>query len=258
MPVVDGVFAPRAPLALAETHVDYLAHDNEILHRRAATETYAAPTVKRLAYILATAHATPVALVNDLAGRVERSLDVTMRFGYQHAQAEIARLRHDTTARARVTDAGEHGHVAAGGLDAIRAHIRQRARAAADAVARAASAEAVKQHGVDAVLATAAITKAGIRELHSQVLDLVGETLNMGRAGGAMSLPQPPEFALRSEQLDKACCDACVSVHGTIQQVGTDEFYAYMPPAYCYGGGRCRGIYVYGDTADQMQVSIAA
>ena len=70
----------------------------------------------------------------------------------------------------------------------------------------------------------------------------------MGRTAGALDSPGgPPEFALRSEQLDKNTCDACTREHGQIYQVDSDSYYQHLPPSECYGGGRCRGIYVFGD-----------
>lgn len=258
MPVIDGEFTPRHPLTVAERNVDYLGHDQEIVQRRQITERHALPAVKRLAYQLATAHSIPLTVQDDLARRVRESLGLTMTFGYKHARAEITRIRETNIALARVTDAGQHGHVAAGGLDAIRALIRRRAQDAADAVARAAAAEAVRQRGQDAILATAAIAKEGVRVLHNQILDLVGETLNLGRTAGALSFATPPEFALRSEQLDKDCCDPCIRLHGTIAEVGSDAYYALLPPADCLGGGRCRGIMVFGEEPAHVELSEAA
>lgn len=262
MPVVDGVFEPRTQLTAAEQHVDYPGLNTHIDERRAAVERHAAGNVKRLAYIIVTTHAHPVALTDELAERLEASLDRTATFGYQAARREIRSLRAGhPRARYVLPDAGDHGAASAEGMPGVRALLKRRARQAADRVTAAVSAEAAAQRaaaGTDQVLAVAAAAKAGARELHNTVLELVGETLNLGRAAGAMSVDPPPEFALRSEQLDNNTCDACERVHGSVAQVGSDEFYRLTPPAECYGGGRCRGIWVFGDTPDQMALSEAA
>jgi hypothetical protein len=52
---------------------------------------------------------------------------------------------------------------------------------------------------------------------------------------------------MRSEQLDQNSCDACETLHGSIVQVGSDVYYATLPPEGCYGAGRCRGVMVFGD-----------
>jgi hypothetical protein len=36
--------------------------------------------------------------------------------------------------------------------------------------------------------------------------------------------------------------------------VDSDEFFATLPPAYCRGGGRCRGVMVYADGLGDLQV----
>ena len=38
-----------------------------------------------------------------------------------------------------------------------------------------------------------------------------------------------------------------------IAQVDSAEFYEIMPPAHCYGGGRCRGVMVFGDGASDLR-----
>jgi hypothetical protein len=260
MPVVDGVFEPRTVLTAAERAVDFLSHNTHIEQRRAAVETYAAPVVKRLAHTIVFTHAHPVSLTDDLAARLEASLRRTAAFGYTEARKEVRALRTGDTPRAQyvLPDAGDHANAVEGGMPGVRALLKRRARQAADHVTRAVQADAVKQQGEDKLLAVASAAKAGARALHNSVLELVGETLNLGRTAGAMSMGPPPEFALRSEQLDKNTCDACTRMHGTIDIVGSDAFYRDSPPSECYGGGRCRGLWIFGDTADQMSVAEAA
>jgi hypothetical protein len=249
-------FEPRTPMTAAELHVDFSHINTHIDERRAAVEHHATPAAKRLAAGTVELGASPYKVLEDLEARLRASLEATAEFGYLQARREIRSLRRMDFARA-VADPGSYGERARGGLDGIRTHIRLRAREAATAVA-AATTTAVNNQA-DPVLKAGAATVAAARALHNEVLTLVGETLNMGRTAGALSFRQPPEFALRSEQLDKATCDECERLHGTVVQVDTDAYYALLPPADCYGGGRCRGVMVFGDgPADVSQLEDAA
>lgn len=51
-------------------------------------------------------------------------------------------------------------------------------------------------------------------------------------------------YVMRSEVLDDNTCDTCRAYDGRIVEVDSDEYTAYMPPAGCEGGPRCRGFYV--------------
>lgn len=66
------------------------------------------------------------------------------------------------------------------------------------------------------------------------------------------ALGGPPTFSMRSEQLDKNTCAACEQYHGTIVQADSDDFYAMLPPAHCFGGGRCRGVMVFADGVSDL------
>ena len=253
---------PRVPLVTAERYVDYPRILNHILDRRQAAEKAALPTVKRLAYVTVNQTGSHAGVVDQLAARLERSLMATARFGYREARFELRRLRRNqpitVTAAYQIPDAGKHSLVALGGLDAIQRLVRNRARDAASAAATAAAAAAVSRpyrtsELVSAPVKVAAAAAAATRIIHNRILELVGETLNLGRAAGVLTLPGPPEFAMRSEQLDANTCDPCDQLHGEIVQIDTPEYWDLMPPQGCDGGGRCRGIYVYGDSADEMQ-----
>jgi len=250
MPVVDGTFIPRSPLTLAEQQVDFAAADNHILDRRARIEHAARPAARRLAY--AVAH---LGYWNQqeqfLATRLEREVAVTASFGFHEAQREISRLR---SGRDRVTaadihrpvpDAGMFGWYARHGLYGVLLLARNRAYQIAAVVASAAVTAASEEK--DKTVGALAATGAAARALHNGVLDIVGEVLNVGRTAGALAIPNPPEFALRSEQLDKTTCDPCARAHGEIAQVDSSEYYAILPPNFCLGGGRCRGLMVFGD-----------
>lgn len=254
-------FEPRVPLVTAERHVDYQTILDHILTRRDVVERNAAPVARRIAYMTVDQpQLHPVALVDELAARLERTLMQTARFGHRQTLTELKSLRtprpRSVTAAYHVPDAGLHGQIAKGGLAAIQQLVRRRAAATAKAVAEAA-AHASSTDASPAVR-IAAGAAAAVAMLHNQVLELVGETLNLGRAAAALNGEQPPTYAMRSEQLDANTCEECDQLHGEIVEVGSDDYFALMPPAECLGGGRCRGIYVYGDEPDQVTLELAA
>lgn len=263
MPVVDGEFIPRAPLSLAESHVDFTAHDFHVVKQRASVENRCLPLARRLALLAVELHGVPPdRAITALADTLKDSLARTGRFGYTEAVSEIESLRggrHAARAEWVVPDAGRYAHLAAKGLTGLAMLIAQRSLETARAVSAAASAAALSANltGDALTQATAAATKT----LHLHVLELIGETLNVGRTAGAMSLPQIPEYAMRSEQLDKNTCAPCDEIHGTIVQVATPQYFAVLPPSVCLGGGRCRGIMVFGDgprDVRQPAIDIAA
>jgi hypothetical protein len=266
VPILDGVFVPRTVLTLAEQQVDWHGTNLHIEQRRQIVEARALPATKRMAASLADFGGLPsLALRDEIEVALASALDATVNYGFHSVRGELATLRRRMAVEVAhvLPDAGTQGRVAAGGVEAVRTHARRRARLAADAIGTAAADAYRRATGgalrvTDRALLTAALTQAATRSLHNHVLELVGETLNLSRAAGAMSMRNPPEFALRSEQLDANTCNACERVHGTIVEVGSEEFYRLMPPAACYGAGRCRGIYVFGETSDQMALDVAA
>jgi hypothetical protein len=248
---------PRFQLTAAEKHVDFPAHNNHIVLRRAAVEKNARPATRRLAvaigeYGLPTNGGTRV-----VAERLEHALQATARFGFDQARREIRMLRTDGRLIAySVPDVGAFNEQARRGLAGVLALVQRRALETAYSIAAAAIAARGDQP--DPILKASAATAAALRVLHNHVLELVGETLNMGRTAGALSLAQPPTFAMRSEQLDNNTCDGCSYEQGGIYQLDSDEYYAHMPPSYCYGLGRCRGIMVFGDATAQLALPEAA
>jgi hypothetical protein len=256
------VFVARVAFVTAEAHVDYEQILNHILTRRGTVERAAGPVARRLGYAVVEIPVRPSGLLDDLVGKLEQALTRTATFGYRQARTEILSLRAAAPIRPvlsayQIPDAGRHGVIARGGLDAIRTHIRRRAHDTAAAIYDAAQTAAADTTGSNAVKVAAAAS-AATRILHNQVLELVGETLNLGRTAGVFSLPVPPEFAMRSEQLDANTCERCDELHGTIVEIGTAEYWDLTPPAECLGGGRCRGIWVYGDSADEVEQQQAA
>lgn len=248
---------PRLPMTAAEQHVDFEGHNSHIVDRREAVEQASAPIARRLAAVIAD-YGLPTQTTLDLMGeRLEKALAATARYGFAEARKEIRALRTtDTTLAYSIPDVGAYSEQARQGLDGVLSHVKRRAHETAQAVSDA-TAEAARDQQ-DRVEKLAVATTTALRVLHNHVLELVGETLNMGRTAGALSLKEPPTFAMRSEQLDKNTCDACSEEHGEIYQVESNEFFAHMPPTYCYGAGRCRGVYVFSDYIGQVQLPEAA
>jgi len=260
VPVIDGVFVPRSPLTLAERQADFAAIDAHVLERRVRVEEAVLPLIRRLGVLANTGWGLlPLPVLDAIEERLRMALDRTATFGYRQAQSEIRSLRRAKRLSVRsyaIPDAGEYARLAAGGIESIRVLIRRRSREVAYAVNQAVV-DAAGTPGLDPTTRTLAIANAGRRALHNNVLELVGETLNMGRTAGAMAIPTPPEFAMRSEQLDKATCPECERLQGEITQIGSSDYFALLPPSGCLGGGRCRGVMVFGDGPVDFRVPIA-
>lgn len=255
------LWEPRIALTAAEATVDFSATNDHIVRRRESVEKAAAAAARALALAVAELEiVAPQPATNRLARRLTAGLDETMLFGFNEARREIAELRADRVARAAVTlpkDTGEYGDLALAGKEGIREFIRRRSRQASQAIADEVV-EAAKAPGLTTEEREALLVDRARRALHNSTLSLVGETLNMGRTAGALSLRNPPEFALRSEQLDKRTCDSCSRLHGEIAIVGSAEYFALLPPTGCLGGGRCRGLVVFGDGPVDLRLPEAA
>ena len=74
-----------------------------------------------------------------------------------------------------------------------------------------------------------------------------GVAYNEGRAAEALSAYTSGEarWAVRSEILDESTCQACYDLDTATREIGTPEEKELRPPAYCFGGRRCRGFDVY-------------
>lgn len=252
---------PRIALTAAEAVVDFPLHNEHIVQRRAVLEEHALPAALRLVVVFEDLGGyVPPFVVARLSERLELGLMRTARFGYREARREIAALREGraVTAAVRVPeDAGQYAEYALGGLEGVAALVRYRSRQVSALVVEAVE-EASRTPGLDVGDRLVVLQKAAKRALHNSVLELVGETLNMGRTAGALSVESPPEFALRSEQLDKRTCDPCSRLHGAIALVGSADYFALLPPSGCLGGGRCRGLMVFGDGPVDLRLPAAA
>ncbi|MFA5152905.1 MAG: hypothetical protein WC554_10120 [Clostridia bacterium] len=256
-------WAPSRPLTAAEQRVDWAGHLAHITDRRAAVERGAGPAVKRLALAIADLQSIPKARAAEVSKSLFKALEQTARFGYTEARREIKTMRAKrgepeprATLAYAIPDIGEHSEAARKGLAGIEKLLKRRSKYSAWIIAGAidGAAKVARAAGAEeAIIAEAAIT-AGAKGLHLHTLELVGETLNLGRTAGALSFETPPEFAMRSEELDKAMCDPCGRAHGTVAVVDSADYYAMLPPAYCLGGGRCRGIVVFEDRAENVRM----
>lgn len=245
-------------MSLAESHVDWHRIQRHIDERRASVERAGVGVTRRLASSLALSGHIREDDRAELAVRLEAALDATARFGYRSAQAEIRIMRGErVTLSYELPSVGSDASASASGMEAVRRLIRRRSREAADRVVTAALASYVASQHAQAK--QAAILLASRKALHRVVLELVGETLAHGRSAGALQAKGgPPEFAQRSSMLDKNSCEPCDRLNGTIVQVGSGEYFDNMPPSFCLGGGRCRCVYVFGDTAEQVAQPAAA
>jgi len=239
------MWEPWRPLTLAEQAVDFPAHLDHIVTQRDKVTRLATPAARRVAIALVDLHGyPPLALQAKLSQALATGLDETARFGYRQARHELAQLRSIHAASYPEEQAG---------FAVVQRRIAIRAKTTVDAISRKIAARvqaAVTLNRTDLVLAAVDTAQ---RALRNSVLDLVGETLNWGRAQGVLTLPRPPVFAMRSEIMDTATCTACDSLDGAILQIGSPEFVLYMPPAGCFGGGRCRGVYVFADRVSDVR-----
>jgi hypothetical protein len=260
----------------AEVYVNWIAHRDHIVNQRYRVERAAAPSARRLALSITEFGLPTNKAVDRLETVLSSALDRTVRFGYREAQREIRaqrgvassgrgslaaasavrrgeigndslHSRPGTILAYTIPDAGRHGRLAKTGLPGIYGLVRRRARQVAHGVVESAhkASYAAAASGHTRAGATILVAQAVTRELHNSVLELVGESLNLGRTAGALESHPVPEFALRSEQLDERTCEECDSLHGEIAQIDTADYYDLLPPEGCLGGGRCRGIMVY-------------
>jgi len=65
-----------------------------------------------------------------------------------------------------------------------------------------------------------------------------------GQAITLIDQDQIVDFVVRSEILDDATCDTCERLDGLKLAVGSPMFYEKMPPNFCDGGHRCRGVMI--------------
>jgi hypothetical protein len=251
---------PSRPLVTAEQRVDWEGHLSHITERRAAIERHVGGAVKRLALGCIELRSVPHARLVEVRERLYSSLYQTAVFGFREAKREINTMRIGAPVGPpkaySIPDIGLHSEAAREGLAGISRLLKKRSEYTAWIVGGAieGAARAARLAGADEAVATEAALTAGAKALHLHALELVGETLNLGRTAGALSFSKPPQFAMRSEQLDKAMCDACSSMHGTIAELDSADYYAMLPPAYCLGGGRCRGVVVFEDRVENVRM----
>lgn len=178
----------------------------------------------------------------------------------------LARLRRRAAAdsggrlrRYAVARVGHESSVALGGWSSVVRVLGERSEAVArDVVSAMLGRHARLPVQAERASVLADLLAEGVRVLHNETLEVVGEALNLGRASGALALEKPPRWAMRSEQLDQATCGPCDTLHGQVVEAGSPEFIGLMPPSGCLGGGRCRGIVVFADEVLALQVAAVA
>lgn len=250
MPVVDGTFTPNKPLTAAERPVRWANINKHILERRRIVEEATRPLAQRLGYLIGSG-IDATATERQLRDFLFTMLEDTFEFGRREAQSEIALLRD---ANARLYPQG----LPPESVTAARREVRVRDVRKWDAERARQFFEDEVEDAVDEIRAAAAAYEEPVssaaaagKMLRDQVLMNVGMALGLGRTNGAMTMPPerggPPSFAMRSEQLDRNTCDPCSQYHGTIVQVDSSEYFQVLPPAFCYGMGRCRGVMVFAD-----------
>lgn len=256
------MWEPSRPLTAAEQRVDWEGHLAHIKRRRKAVERYSAGAVKRLALGTVDLRSLPRAPIDEVADRLFRSLRTTARFGYTEARREIKAMRAEQGEPAQavrayaVPDIGLYSESAREGLEGIYRLLARRSEYSAWIIGGAieGAASAARLAGAEEVVITEAAIQAGSRGLRLHVFELVGESLNLGRTAGALSFTTPPQFAMRSEQLDKNTCEACDKAHGEVVELDSADYHALLPPSYCYGGGRCRGVMVFEDRVESVRM----
>jgi hypothetical protein len=239
VPVTANVFRPRIALVAAEQPVRWVEINHHVLERRAAVEKATIMRARRIGFLVGS-NIAPTVQVRELAEVMTKQLAITFEFGRREAQREIAALR-----------AGNATAVVATRREDVQPKRARRRIEQLGEVAAADVEQAAQKAASDGpVFASAAAGRA----LHAAVLTSVGQALGLGRLRGALTAAGgPPSFSMRSEQLDKNSCDRCTEYHGTITVVDSTEFWQILPPAFCFGGGRCRGVMVFADGVGDLR-----
>lgn len=93
---------------------------------------------------------------------------------------------------------------------------------------------------------TGEMLKIGDQQARRAALNNVSESYSMGRHYKAMRNIDKIGFALYSAVLDGKTCRPCANADGKRVQVGTDQYYKFLPPhRNCAGRGACRCMYIY-------------
>lgn len=244
MPVVQRTFIARRTLSAAESHVAWERINQHILVKRDELTRSLGGLAQRIG-MLAGFGIDPKPVVRELGDMLALLLEDTYEFGRREAKRELGELRASRATppelfqigARKVDEPAEHA-----------AAIRRRAQEAAEALEE--DVEVYLQSNAGDAVGAARTAQTGIRDA---VLAMVGNSLNLGRTRGATEAEGgPPRYAMRSEQLDKNTCGPCEQYHGTLVVIGSPEYYELLPPAFCLGMGRCRGVMVYGDSTSEL------
>ena len=94
---------------------------------------------------------------------------------------------------------------------------------------------------------------AGLRALSDAPVDraargAASESFNLGR-NLEVQRRGLSGVAVRSEILDENTCDPCRALDGRKVDMGSSEYFEFMPPNQCDGRELCRGFYIYREVA---------
>lgn len=241
---------------LAEEVVDFPRLDSLILTHRADLERSVVPRAREFAAALDLHHGIPSQRALDgLASTLTIGCWRTYRFGFDSATRELRELRRRRGDRPTLIAAAVPETPWASAR-----YMRTLAHQAANGISSALQGYyVVVEHDVGR---TALLEVKAGKLAHEVCMELVVRVLNAGRTLAALggdtptllAAVAPAVYAMRSEQLDTRTCARCVTLHGTVVEVGTPAYFSLMPPNGCITneirgiGARCRGVYVYGDS----------
>lgn len=241
---------PRVPLVLAESVVDFPRINSHILERRETLERAIRGPMRMLGDSILVLTIPSERAANLTSDRLKIGLGAVYRFGFDQARREMGELRHRKQLPALIAET-----VPTQPYD-VRDYLSQHVAFALHRVIQELTAFG---RGLDELQAQMEMRDRADRLAHNLVLELVGEVLNAGRTLAALGRDEPiiaarppARYAMRSEQLDQNTCLPCDDLHGKVVEIGTPEYFDYMPPALCLGRGRCRGLYVFADSPEDF------
>lgn len=189
MPIVDGLFVPSRPLTPAEAEVDFLAHGNHVLDRRRYVEQAALPIVRRIVIIRTQTGIRPIRLERELAAVLTKALLATARFGFREARREIAamRARDGVTAGELLPPAFSKYTTGTDAFKVIEHILDSQSHASAQNIVKTVEEEddEQRQEKIDWAIRAADVRDRAEKRLHHEVLDSVGNSLNLGQIGRA-------------------------------------------------------------------------
>lgn len=244
-------WTPRVPLVHAEQMVDFEGINTHIIERRLTLEHAIRRPVRLLGESVLLLYLPSQYAAEDVSDRLYLGLGATYRFGFAQARHEMAELR-DSRRRPVVAQTVPTRPYN------VSAFLRTLVAESVHGLIQTLTQYARTLDDHDPMVHVQMRDRAD-RLSHNLALEVVGKVLNAGRALAALGRDEPiiaerppALYAMRSEQLDENTCIPCEGLHGKVVEVGSSDYFVFMPPELCLGRGRCRGIYVYGDSAEDF------